>query len=119
MDSSMELTKEAEEYRLARPGTVSSASSQAHASRSRGGGSSGGDSAGSSAAAGSASASHLQRLRGKAEEDAMTCQLFVPSRTSLFVGCNSGNLIVWKPKNEFQSGTHTHIYCTHRLAIAG
>ncbi len=78
----MELTKEHEEYRLARPGAVA----QVHRPKSD-----------------SAAALHLQRTRSKAEEDAMGCQLYVPQRTSLFVGCNSGTLLVWKPKNEFQS----------------
>jgi len=119
MDHSMELTKEHEEYRLARPMGTGLPASLAEAGLQRRG--SFGASSGVGSGAGARASSGDPLRRGKKEEDAMCCHLYAPARTSLFVGTSSGTLLVWKPKNEFQSGSATTslalvaIRCTHHF----
>jgi hypothetical protein len=108
MDHSMELTKEHEEYRLARPMGTGLPASLAEAGMMQRRGSFGANNVSGSAGGARASSGGPLR-RGKKEEDVMCCHLYAPARTSLFVGTSSGTLLVWKPKNEFQSGLNNHL----------
>jgi WD40 repeat protein len=71
MDTSMDLTKENEEYKLGLPRAPP--------------------------------AQKNRPLTTKQEEVKVTCHLYLPIRTSLFLGTSSGTLLMWKPKNEFHA----------------